>query len=338
MARAHLPVDVELASAFLQAQSQDSKVAWIACTIKGEAVCLIKAHEDATSTTLSDTVDSLQASVPLSDEQPCFVLIARERTPTARRWQLLNWAPDCAPPRLKMLYSSTREDLKQSLGAGFFASHRDFSAFDSDLSGAALLAAETKSDDAALTDMERLENEERTRPAFSRCAGMASVPFELSEEASTALQGLSTGLVEVVLGANETLELAQSTEETARIRDALSALDAPRFVVVKRSEKAVLVFYCPDSAPIKQKMTYSTAKQTFSALVAEKGIKATLVDCRDASELDSSVAGVLEEAAAPEKHVPLVHKPSTKPSRPGRRGSSRVKKFVSDSSVVEAIN
>ena len=337
MARAHLPVDVELASAFLQAQSQDSKVAWIACTIKGEAVCLIKAHDDATSE-LTAVVDSLQASVPLSDEQPAFVLIARERTPTARRWQLLNWAPDCAPPRLKMLYSSTREDLKQSLGAGFFASHRDYSAFDSDLSGEALLAAETKSDEAPLTDAERLENEERTRPAFSRCAGMASVPFELSAEASTALQGLSTGLVEVVLGANETLELAQSTEETSRIRDALSALDAPRFVVVKRGAKAVLVFYCPDSAPIKQKMTYSTAKQTFSGLVAEKGIKATLVDCRDASDLDSSVAGVLEEAAAPEKHVPLVHKPSTKPSRPGRRGSSRVKKFVSDSSVVEAIN
>jgi twinfilin-like protein len=336
MARAHLPVDVELAAAFLQAQSVESKVSWIACTIKGEAVCLVKAHEGTEE--LSDTVDSLKTAVPLSDEQPAFVLIARERTPTARRWQLLNWAPDCAPPRLKMLYSSSREDLKQSLGAGFFASHRDYSAFDSDLTGASLLAAEQPKGDAPLTDAERLENEERTRPAFSRCAGMASVPFELSDECSTALAGLATGLVEVVLGANETLELAQSVEETSRIRDALSALDAPRFVVVKRSEKAVLVFYCPDSAPIKQKMTYSTAKQTFSALVSEKGIQATLVDCRDASELDSSVADVLEEAAAPEKHVPLVHKPSTRPSRPGRRGSSRVKKFVSDSSVVEAIN
>ena len=338
MARAHLPVDVELAAAFLQAQSVESKVSWIACTIKGEAISLIKAHEDATSE-LSSTVDGLRTAVPLSDEQPAFVLIARERTPTARRWQLLNWAPDCAPPRLKMLYSSSREDLKQSLGAGFFASHRDYSAFDSDLSGASLLAAETKSnDDAALTDMERLENEERTRPAFSRCAGMASVPFELSAEASAALEGLSSGLVEVVLGANETLELAQSTEETSRIRDALSALDAPRFVVVKRDNRAALVFYCPDTAPIKQKMTYSTAKQTFSGLVAEKNIKATLVDCRDASDLDSSVAGVLEETAVEKAHVPLVHKPSTKPSRPGRRGTSRVKKFVSDSSVVEAIN
>ena len=47
-----------------------------------------------------------------------------------------------------------------------------------------------------------------------------------------------------------------------------------------------------------------TAKQTFSGLVAEKGIQATLVDCRDASELDSSVAGVLEEAAAPETSRP----------------------------------
>ena len=47
MARAHLPVDVELAAAFLQAQSVESKVSWIACTIKGEAVCFVKAHEDA---------------------------------------------------------------------------------------------------------------------------------------------------------------------------------------------------------------------------------------------------------------------------------------------------
>ena len=42
MARAHLPVDVELAAAFLQAQAVESKVSWIACTIKGEAICLVK--------------------------------------------------------------------------------------------------------------------------------------------------------------------------------------------------------------------------------------------------------------------------------------------------------
>ena len=71
MARAHLPVDVELAAAFLQAQSVESKVSWIACTIKGEAISLIKAHEDATSE-LTAVVDTLKASVPLSDEQPAF--------------------------------------------------------------------------------------------------------------------------------------------------------------------------------------------------------------------------------------------------------------------------
>ena len=76
----------------------------------------------------------------------------------------------------------------------------------------------------------------------------------------------------------------------------------------------------------------------FSGAAASSNTPATLVDCRDASELDSAVAGVLDAEAVEKAHVPLVHKPSTKPSRPGRRGSSRVKKFVSDSSVVEAPN
>lgn len=343
MARSLLPVDVELAQAFLRAQSPESKVAWLACTIKGEAICLVKAHEDTAP--LAATVDGLRAGVPLEDEQPAFVLIARERTSAARRWQLVHWAPDCAPPRLKMLYSSSREDLKQSLGAGFFASHKDYSAFDADvLTGAALLGAEIKGE-APLTDAERLEKEERdTRRPAQRCAGMASIPFELSDEAAAALAGWSveapaSKLVEVVLGPHETLELAQPPlQEATRVRDALSALDAPRFVVVKRGAKVALVFYCPDDAPIKQKMTYSTAKQTFAALVAAKGVVAALVDVRDAADLDAAVAGVLDAAAAPAAHVPLVHKATTKPSRPGRRGSSRVKKFVpTDPGVVGAI-
>lgn len=337
-------MDVELAQAFLQAQSPESKVAWLACTIKGEAICLTKAHE--VTAPLAATVDGLRTGVPLGDEQPAFILIARERTPTARRWQLVHWAPDCAPPRLKMLYSSSREDLKQSLGAGFFASHKDYSAFDGDtLKGAALLGAEVKGE-APLTDAERLEKEERdtSRPA-QKCAGMASIPFELSDDAAAALEGWSVEapsfkLVEVVLGPNETLELAQQPlPEVIQVRDALSALDAPRFIVVKRGARVALVFYCPDAAPIKQKMTYSTAKQTFAALVAAKGVVATLVDVRDAADLDAAVAGVLDAVQAPAAHVPLVHKATTKPSRPGRRGSSRVKKFVpADSGVVEAIN
>ena len=65
MARALLPVDVELAQAFLQAQSPESKVAWLACTIKGEAICLTKAHE--VTAPLAATVDGLRTGVPLGE-------------------------------------------------------------------------------------------------------------------------------------------------------------------------------------------------------------------------------------------------------------------------------
>ena len=54
--------------------------------------------------------------------------------------------------------------------------------------------------------------------------------------------GLSTGLVEVVLGANETLELAQSTVARRASATPSVKLDAPRFVVVKRGARCEVCF------------------------------------------------------------------------------------------------
>ena len=85
------------------------------------------------------------------------------------------------------------------------------------------------------------------------------------------------------------------------------------------SERSVLVFYCPTAHP-SSKMTIARRSRGLQ-LVAEKGIQATLVDCRDASELDAScrrLGEVVAKARAPRAQA------YTKPARPGR-GSSRVK-------------
>ena len=147
-------------------------------------------------------------------------------------------------------------------------------------------------------------------------------------------------------------------------------------VVVKREAKTLFVYYCPDAAPIKAKMTYSTAKATFAALLAEARVRAgrptlseirrnvagaarhaahisrrhvfepaqagvadaTTVEVRDAADLDADVAAA---AAVVADDRTMTHAANTKPARPGRRSSNRAsatrKKFVPSAGVIEGI-
>jgi len=238
MARAHLAVDVELANSFLAAQSEPA-VRWIAATVKGEAVCLLKTGSGAADAAAA--FGELATGVPLAKDEPCFVVLAREAPGAAtRKWQLVCWVPDAAAPRLKMLYSSSREDLKTSLGAGFFASAKDYCANDAaDLDWAHVAAAEAGGG-APLTAAELFRKEEAAAEAATdrrASVGMAAVPFHLTPDARAALEAVASGaasLVEVVVGAGETLELAQPpSTDASSVKDSLSALDAPRFVVVR---------------------------------------------------------------------------------------------------------
>mmetsp|Transcript_32450 Transcript_32450/g.100409 ORF Transcript_32450/g.100409 Transcript_32450/m.100409 type:complete len:345 (-) Transcript_32450:46-1080(-) len=344
MARAHLAVDVELANSFLAAQSEPA-VRWIAATVKGEAVCLLKTGSGAADAAAA--FGELATGVPLAKDEPCFVVLAREAPGAAtRKWQLVCWVPDAAAPRLKMLYSSSREDLKTSLGAGFFASAKDYCANDAaDLDWAHVAAAEAGGG-APLTAAELFRKEEAAAEAATdrrASVGMAAVPFHPTPDARAALEAVASGaasLVEVVVGAGETLELAQPpSTDASSVKDSLSALDAPRFVVVKREAKTLFVYYCPDAAPIKAKMTYSTAKATFAALLAEAGVAdATTVEVRDAADLDADVAAA---AAVVADDRTMTHAANTKPARPGRRSSNRAsatrKKFVPSAGVIEGI-
>lgn len=104
----------------------------------------------------------------------------------AYRWVLLAWVPDTAKVRDKMLYSSSRDDLKRSLGLGYFVTEyyanskvqlscnqRDACSIShlcvsmcsnqhqGDLSFAAVIESLNKDrEDAPLTEAERLKREE----------------------------------------------------------------------------------------------------------------------------------------------------------------------------------
>lgn len=335
-ARAFLAVDVELANAFLAAQA-DPTIRWVCARVEGEAVCL--ASSGPCGASVSGDFDGLATAAGLGATEPAFVMFCRDEAPASgmRAWQLVCWVPDAAAPRLKMLYSSSREDLKASLGGGFFGGHKDFCANDAaDLAFAHVRDAEADGG-APLTAKELFLKEERAmeKDAASK-VGAAAVPFKLDAALEAALASLKAGdatVVEAVLGDCETLLAAQGAvalEPGASVRDALTGLDAPRFVVVKRGARAAFVYYCPEAAPIKAKMTYSTAKATFQGLLP--GLlgeaPAKTVEVRDANDLDADVDAALTVESDDRK---MTHAANTKPARPGRRGtrtSTKLKKWT----------
>ena len=55
----------------------------------------------------------------LDDNQPCYILYRLDtRSSHGYDWLLINYAPDCAPIRQKMLVAATRATLKAEFGPG----------------------------------------------------------------------------------------------------------------------------------------------------------------------------------------------------------------------------
>ncbi|KAH8050086.1 hypothetical protein JL722_11621 [Aureococcus anophagefferens] len=287
MARAYLAVDVELASAFLAAQ-EDKGLRWLKAKVEGEAVRLVSSGRMGAS--IGADFDALQADASLAIDEPAF---------------LVCWVPDSAAPRLKMIYSSSREDLKGSLGGGFFSSFKDYCANDGgDMAWSHVAGAEAGGAPAPLTDKELFLKEEQKLEKDTRSSvGMASVPFRLADDLEAALRAFVAGeadFVEAVVGDCETLKLAaphQTLGGAGDLKDALSALDAPRFLLVAKPKPGggaakLFVYYCPESAPVKAKMTYSTAKATFADILAGPlGVDPEkTLEVRDAGDLQADVA------------------------------------------------
>jgi hypothetical protein len=124
MARSNLHISPSLTEAFLSAQQFSIGTRCIKVLIEGETLILSSiiprvnnAQEDFDSLATS-TLDANQATILLF----CLTDQAIEK----QNWLLLSFIPDGCKVREKMLYSSSREDLKRAMGLGFFS--QDYSA------------------------------------------------------------------------------------------------------------------------------------------------------------------------------------------------------------------
>eukprot|EP00953_Heterococcus_sp_UTEX-ZZ885_P037900 19460-Heterococcus_DN1.PRE.1 len=116
MARAFLKLHDDLRAAFVVAQ-EDSAVRWLLVSIEAETSLVCKGQSSSSASVQQD-FDSLVTE--LQTDCPAIVLFRLAPETSNAKWLLISWVPESSKPRLKMLYSTSKADLKEGLGIGCF--------------------------------------------------------------------------------------------------------------------------------------------------------------------------------------------------------------------------
>lgn len=119
MARANLNVDPRITDEFLSAQENKS-IRMIKVQIAGENLI---PHGVANKVGSAESDFNKLLKMTLMDTQATFVFFCLTDSDTdPLSWLFLTWIPEGCSVRDKMLYSSSRDDLKRTIGYGYFSS------------------------------------------------------------------------------------------------------------------------------------------------------------------------------------------------------------------------
>jgi twinfilin-like protein len=126
MARANLTVNDEVVDAFKAAQEQGSSVRFLKVQIEdGKEELSLASSQPRNAGPAEDFEDLV---VPALESDKACIIVFRvsagdedastvfEGAGAGVPWMMVCWTPESAKVREKMLYSSSREDLKESLG------------------------------------------------------------------------------------------------------------------------------------------------------------------------------------------------------------------------------
>ena len=116
MARANLTVSLEITESFHGAQESSSMLRALMVSIMDESLVLGGSMEKSGA----EADDFLALKDHLKENAASLVLFCRDSTEgvAKKSWVLVSWIHDNCNVRDKMLYSSSREDLKRTLGVG----------------------------------------------------------------------------------------------------------------------------------------------------------------------------------------------------------------------------
>ena len=162
MARSNLNISSFLSEAFLSAQQHSDESRCIKVLIQGESLTLasvINRQRDVGS-------DFDELALPALNQHEASILLfsLADGHKDNQKWLLVSYIPDGCKVRDKMLYSSSREDLKRALGLSFFTAEYSANSLDEvrwDLVKAYL--SNDRCNEIFLSEAERIVQDEKVR-------------------------------------------------------------------------------------------------------------------------------------------------------------------------------
>jgi len=273
----------------------------------------------------------------LSDNEACYVLFRTDekQTTDSYLWYLLCYVPDKCKVRDKMVYASTRANLKSGLGGNNFIDDI-FGSTKNDFNNQGF-AAWKKHQEAAvpLTELEQQHDEDMEQGVFKGGSGSSSayvhgVAFPVNDDVITALSSFTRGAINYIQIAidpdNERIILSKTGSFTMAEVPSQFPNNEPRFHFYRWTHNhedsevnSIIYCYSCPSSPVKLRMLYSTSKANVASVAEGNGI---VPDCKieitNAPEFD-------EKEITPILHPP---KPAEKKtiSKPKPTGGRRLVK------------
>jgi twinfilin-like protein len=322
-----IPVSENLKNVFGAALTDTTR--YIKAQIENEEVVPINTSQKSGSW----EEDLAGVSLQLEPEKAAYILFRFDNdTPT---WALFCYVPDKAKVKEKMLYASTRSNLKQQLGMSYF-SDEVFGTVPNDFSVQGYKHHVTsKKTEAPLTEREQYKKAELesgeiyTGGASTYVHGVAFPVEKGAIDAVKALISGSVNYVQVAIDCDGEKIIADHTGITdfEGLKNEIPTHE-PRFHFFAYTHEFegnnqtsyIFLYSCPDgskgtkSAPVKMRMLYSSSKANVGEIVAQLGGK---IDAR--LEVNSP-EDLIEEEILSQLHPQAEKKEAafSKPSRPGR--------------------
>jgi len=290
----------------------------------------------------SNWESDLTAVTELLDKDQASYIIFRNDSETAQ-FILFCFVPDKAKVKDKMLYASTRSNLKQQLGLNFFVDEV-FGTIPGDFTlNGYKHHVESKKSEAPLTEHEQMRNQERTSGDVyiggSSATYVHGVAFPVESDAVNALKQLvggSVNYVQIKIDCDaEKIKLDHSSTIDLDGLGSEIRPDEPRFHFFAYAHEFegsnitsnVYIYSCPDgskgtkSAPVRMRMLYSSSKANVADVLSQAGGKVDgKIEVNTSEDISDEVLLNILHPQKEEKKAAF-----SKPSRPGKGGRKLIK-------------
>ncbi|OQR99681.1 twinfilin-like protein [Achlya hypogyna] len=310
-----LRVGDALASIFQRVQ-EDRSTRCLDVKIEGEELLCAQTFP------VAGDVQAEWVAIQAGTTAPSLLLVHIESSNGPWKWVLIAHVPDSLPAREKMLYASARDCLKQQLGLSYFVG--DVHTTDLATFGYRDVLATTHNNIGPLSEKEVLLKEEARleRDLSVKASAMSVMPFGIAPACAAALDAFASGgsFLSMQLE-NETLTVLKQLPATHEVHLSLElARHVPSYVLYRHSDRRLVVFLyvCPDDAPVRLKMTYSTAKASVLALLPAHNI--TVDKTIEITDVATALEAIQSDIAHEEAEAPVLVQPKafSRPAAPGR--------------------